>query len=49
MVHKWIGNTNLIGWESPILADWLENSIHNASNLYWGKQAALLGEGGSIP
>lgn len=37
------------GWESPILADWLEQSIHNASNAYWGKPAALMGEGGSIP
>lgn len=37
------------GWESPILADWLEQSIHTASQEYWGKSAALLGEGGSIP
>jgi len=37
------------GWESPILSDWLEQSIHSVSQTFWSKPAALLGEGGSIP
>jgi len=37
------------GWESPILADWLEKSINEHSNNFFGKPAVQLGEGGSIP
>jgi acetylornithine deacetylase/succinyl-diaminopimelate desuccinylase-like protein len=37
------------GWESPKLAPWLEQSIESASKTYYGKSAAALGEGGSIP
>lgn len=37
------------GWHAPELADWLENSIDQASNTFFGKQAVHMGEGGSIP
>eukprot|EP01116_Phalansterium_solitarium_P000457 TRINITY_DN102_c0_g2_i1.p2 TRINITY_DN102_c0_g2~~TRINITY_DN102_c0_g2_i1.p2 ORF type:complete len:478 (-),score=207.75 TRINITY_DN102_c0_g2_i1:204-1637(-) len=41
--------TPMPGWASPILAPWLETSIQNASNAFWGKPAVQMGEGGSIP
>jgi len=37
------------GWESPILSDWLEESINKASHTFWNKPGAQMGEGGSIP
>ncbi len=37
------------GWNAPPLAPWLEKSIHSASKATFGKPAALMGEGGSIP
>jgi len=37
------------GWESPILAQWLEKSIDNASIAFYKKPAVHMGEGGSIP
>jgi acetylornithine deacetylase/succinyl-diaminopimelate desuccinylase-like protein len=37
------------GWEAPALAPWLETSIGTASQMAFGKPAAFMGEGGSIP
>jgi len=37
------------GWESPVLAEWLEKSIDHASHSFFKKPAVLMGEGGSIP
>ena len=37
------------GWEAPALAPWLEASIGKASQMAFGKPAAFMGEGGSIP
>jgi acetylornithine deacetylase/succinyl-diaminopimelate desuccinylase-like protein len=37
------------GWEAPALAPWLERSIAKASQIAFGKPAAYMGEGGSIP
>ncbi len=37
------------GWQAPLLADWLAQANDEASNLFFGKPAAYLGEGGSIP
>lgn len=37
------------GWNAPPLSPWLETSIHKASRAAFGKEAALMGEGGSIP
>jgi len=37
------------GWEAPKLAGWLEKSVEAASQMAFGKPAAYMGEGGSIP
>ena len=37
------------GWNAPPLAEWLRASIHKASQVAFGRDAALMGEGGSIP
>jgi acetylornithine deacetylase/succinyl-diaminopimelate desuccinylase-like protein len=37
------------GWNAPPLSPWLEKSIQSASKATFGKPAALMGEGGSIP
>eukprot|EP00164_Ancoracysta_twista_P007292 GFYU01010324.1.p1 GENE.GFYU01010324.1~~GFYU01010324.1.p1 ORF type:complete len:474 (-),score=170.33 GFYU01010324.1:80-1501(-) len=37
------------GWDSPLLATWLDNSTRKASETYFGKPACCSGEGGSIP
>ena len=37
------------GWNAPPLAPWLKASIDRASQAAFGRDAALMGEGGSIP
>jgi acetylornithine deacetylase/succinyl-diaminopimelate desuccinylase-like protein len=37
------------GWNAPALSPWLQKSLAQASNIYFGKPAAYMGEGGSIP
>lgn len=37
------------GWNAPKLADWLSESLENASKKFYNKPCAFLGEGGSIP
>jgi acetylornithine deacetylase/succinyl-diaminopimelate desuccinylase-like protein len=37
------------GWNAPSLAPWLETAVSAASNAHFGKPAAFMGEGGSIP
>ncbi|MDB5419764.1 MAG: family metallo-hydrolase [Phenylobacterium sp.] len=37
------------GWNAPPLAPWLEASLQRASKATFGREAALMGEGGSIP
>ncbi len=37
------------GWNAPPLSEWLEKATDEASTIYFGKGAAYLGEGGSIP
>lgn len=37
------------GWNAPPLAPWLEKASNNASSSFYGKPAAYLGEGGTIP
>ena len=37
------------GWNAPPLAPWLEAAIQRASQATFGREAALMGEGGSIP
>jgi acetylornithine deacetylase/succinyl-diaminopimelate desuccinylase-like protein len=37
------------GWDAPALAPWLERSLEAASRASFGKPAAYMGEGGTIP
>lgn len=37
------------GWNAPQLSPWLEKAVQEASILYYGKPAAFIGEGGTIP
>ncbi|MDR3512590.1 MAG: M20 family metallopeptidase [Caulobacteraceae bacterium] len=37
------------GWNAPPLAGWLRASIDRASEIAFGRDAAMMGEGGSIP
>lgn len=37
------------GWNAPKQDDWLTECLENASQACWGKPAAYMGEGGSIP
>jgi acetylornithine deacetylase/succinyl-diaminopimelate desuccinylase-like protein len=37
------------GWDAPELSPWLERSLDAASNDYFGKATAYMGEGGTIP
>jgi acetylornithine deacetylase/succinyl-diaminopimelate desuccinylase-like protein len=45
----WTGAGANAGWDSPALAPWLEAAIETASKRHFGRPAALMGEGGSIP
>ncbi len=37
------------GWNAPPFARWLEESMASASQTYFGREAGVMGEGGSIP
>ncbi len=37
------------GWNAPSTAPWLSGVLDAASDLLWGKPAAYMGEGGTIP
>jgi acetylornithine deacetylase/succinyl-diaminopimelate desuccinylase-like protein len=37
------------GWDAPPLAPWLEQSLDAGSRAHFGKPAAYMGEGGTIP
>lgn len=37
------------GWNAPALCAWLEQAAEEASMAYYGKPAAYMGEGGTIP
>ncbi|WP_020650832.1 M20 family metallopeptidase [Solimonas variicoloris] len=37
------------GWNAPPLSKWLEDAVAAASQAYFGKPPAYMGEGGSIP
>jgi acetylornithine deacetylase/succinyl-diaminopimelate desuccinylase-like protein len=37
------------GWNAPTLAPWLDRSLGRASTVHFGRPAAFMGEGGSIP
>ena len=37
------------GWNAPALAPWLTSALDEASRAFFGKPAAFMGEGGTIP
>jgi acetylornithine deacetylase/succinyl-diaminopimelate desuccinylase-like protein len=37
------------GWNAPKLEPWLETAVDNASQAFFGKPSASMGEGGTIP
>jgi acetylornithine deacetylase/succinyl-diaminopimelate desuccinylase-like protein len=37
------------GWNAPPLAPWLDRSLNDASQLFYGRPAMHMGEGGTIP
>lgn len=37
------------GWNAPPTAPWLQAAVDEASEAHWGKPAAAMGEGGTIP
>jgi acetylornithine deacetylase/succinyl-diaminopimelate desuccinylase-like protein len=37
------------GWDSPAFAPWLSKAIDGASSAFFGRAAAYMGEGGTIP
>ena len=37
------------GWNAPALAPWLEQSLKQASQEFFGREACYMGEGGTIP
>ena len=43
------GKDGQSGWHAPALAPWLETAVSQASQEAFGKPAAYMGEGGSIP
>lgn len=42
-------SSNSMGWEAPKTADWLAESIQEASMAFFKKPAIYMGEGGTIP
>jgi len=43
------GEAAAAGWAAPPLAPWLERAAREASEVYFGKPACYMGEGGTIP
>jgi acetylornithine deacetylase/succinyl-diaminopimelate desuccinylase-like protein len=41
--------STMAGWNAPAVADWLEASMHKASNGFFGKPSMYMGTGGTIP
>lgn len=37
------------GWDAPPVAPWLDTSVQEASQTFFGREAVYMGEGGSIP
>ena len=41
--------STMAGWNAPAVADWLEDSMHKASDAFFGKPSMYMGTGGTIP
>jgi len=42
-------DSSMAGWNAPAVADWLEQSMHKASDAFFGKPSMYMGTGGTIP
>ncbi len=42
-------DSTMAGWNAPPVADWLEASMHKASQAFFGKPSMYMGTGGTIP
>jgi acetylornithine deacetylase/succinyl-diaminopimelate desuccinylase-like protein len=40
---------NAAGWSAPKMSPWLADSVDRASETFFGRKVAFMGEGGSIP
>jgi acetylornithine deacetylase/succinyl-diaminopimelate desuccinylase-like protein len=43
------GGHGATGWNAPPTAAWLQQAVDTASQAAWGRPAAWMGEGGTIP
>ncbi len=43
------GDEGATGWNAPPTAPWLARALDDASNAFYGKPSAAMGEGGTIP
>jgi acetylornithine deacetylase/succinyl-diaminopimelate desuccinylase-like protein len=41
--------STMAGWNAPPVAEWLEQSMHKASEAFFGKPSMYMGTGGTIP
>jgi acetylornithine deacetylase/succinyl-diaminopimelate desuccinylase-like protein len=41
--------STMAGWDAPPVAEWLEASMHKASDAFFGKPSMYMGTGGTIP
>jgi acetylornithine deacetylase/succinyl-diaminopimelate desuccinylase-like protein len=46
---EFIADQAATGWNAPALAPWLERSMNDASQAFFGKPSMFMGEGGTIP
>lgn len=46
---RFVGGEGATGWNAPATAPWLKEALNTASQDVYGKPAAWLGEGGTIP
>lgn len=37
------------GWHAPVMSPWLSDAVNQASHYFYGRDAAFMGEGGTIP
>ena len=46
---SFVVESTMAGWNAPEVAEWLETSMHKASNAFFGKPSMYMGTGGTIP
>jgi acetylornithine deacetylase/succinyl-diaminopimelate desuccinylase-like protein len=46
---RFVPDQGASGWNAPATAPWLASALEHASQAFYGKSAAAMGEGGTIP